>query len=61
MMNGDKNKPFMAFVTGPYGTGNITREMLLVMRYLEMGQHLNYFAWVFTNKSTTNGRVVMAL
>jgi hypothetical protein len=24
MMNGDKNKPFMAFVTGPYGTGNIT-------------------------------------
>lgn len=24
MMNGDKNKPFMAFVTGPYGTGNIS-------------------------------------
>lgn len=24
MMNGDKNKSFMAFVTGPYGTGNIT-------------------------------------
>ncbi|WP_396151058.1 beta strand repeat-containing protein [Flavobacterium sp.] len=24
MMNDDKNKPFMAFVTGPYGTGNIT-------------------------------------
>jgi hypothetical protein len=23
MMNGLKNKPFMAFVTGPYGTGNI--------------------------------------
>jgi hypothetical protein len=24
MLNGDKNKPFMAFVTGPYATGNIT-------------------------------------
>jgi hypothetical protein len=24
MMNGDKNKPFMAFVTGPYGSNNIT-------------------------------------
>ena len=24
MMNGNKNKPFMAFVTGPYGSGNIS-------------------------------------
>jgi hypothetical protein len=24
MMNGDKNKPFMAFVTGPYGSNNVT-------------------------------------
>ena len=24
MMSGDKNKPFMAFVTGPYGANNIT-------------------------------------
>ena len=23
-VNGDRNKPFMAFVTGPYGSGNIT-------------------------------------
>jgi hypothetical protein len=27
MMNGDKNKPFMAFVTGPYGSGNITNNL----------------------------------